>query len=68
MAFFGSLYVGVFAGEFEKMKTNSVDAPEAPTANHLTASKLTRRGIELLSSSALVSGYTAAPPGLYCRD
>ena len=59
VASFGSLKV-FLQKKSEKIKINYVNT-EPPTANHLTDSELTHRGIKLLSSSALVSSYTATP-------
>ena len=44
--------------DLKRSKSNSVHT-EPPTASHLTDSKAKHRTIELLPSSALMSGYTA---------
>ena len=57
----------LFAKRFEEIKTDSVGT-ETTTSNHLTDrvhhlidSKWTHHSIDLLPSSALVSGYTTTP-------
>ena len=66
IALLGTLKAFLQKKDLKNTKRNSV-CTEPPTANHLTDSILTRRGIEPLPSNEMVSICTATLMGLYCH-